>query len=300
MKTCKIDNYKLNEELGFSKDVDLEINHVIDIIIDGLKNKNNYGEFIWDDDKGLSVYGVNFINDVVLFGCYKIKIIVRFGIFSSTKEYIEFCEMINELNEYYFNAFLECISISSIVFRKNFDKQNGILTIDKNDIKLRSTLEHEIKHAYQYFKRNYKDGNVEQGQIADYKEQRIYNISIRLSNDSKNNKPSIIGYAIYYTFPMEITANIQKTWSLIQQNSQNDYNCALEELDNSYYTKMLKYIKNSVLAMENNISTKDINFLEKEYNRSINWIFARIKKGYKNLLRGYGRLKTLIHDNIKQ
>lgn len=296
----------LKEEMGISQIVNDETNRIVEILNEVLKNKNNYHQFYWNPhDKNTLTYGIQSEQEITLFGYYTITLLFKICVIDSSKAMDYAYEHFKNLEKYAFVSETDTIYLHCPAYRPNFDYSNGTIQIGREYTRFRGTLSHEVKHAYQFFQKhieNFKEREDMNYNLLAHDDSKVYRKVLKSIDRYKDCCPqiSLIAHSIYYTFPIEITANVQKLWTLIQQDSFGYYDVALSELENSKYVEMIYTIKYCIRLLEdsdNAMDDKTYTFLivfSHYLGRSKEWIIKHLTKGYKKLLQGYGRVRTMI------
>ena len=296
----------LKEEMGISQIVNDETNKIVKILNDILKDRNNYQQFYWNpNNKNTLTYGVQLEQEVTLFGYYNITLSFKICIIDSEKGLDYAYEHFNNLEKYVFISEADMIRLHCPAYRPNFDYSNETIQIGREYTRFRGTLSHEVKHAYQFFQKhieNFKEREDMTYNLLAYDDSKVYRKTLKSVDRYKKSCPemSLIAHCIYYTFPIEITANVQKLWTLVQQDSFGYYDVALSELENSRYVEMIQTVKYCIRLLEdsdNVMDNKTYTFLvifSHYLGRPKEWMIKHLKKGYKKLVQGYGRVRTMI------
>lgn len=281
----------IKEELGISQIVNNETNELIDYLNHILSNKNNYMTFGWDDNH--EVYGVSFMTKIKLFDNFDVDLLFRIALFSSYEECEKFFNEAEEPERYYFNGEDNLILISCCTYRDNFNYDTDTLKLGIKNTRLRGTLSHELKHAYQFFMKN-------KTPLLNDKNKRLYRNALNLTKEQKGY-PSIIGYVFYYLYNIEITANAQNLWTTINQDTNGDYNKALQIFNESELFRTTKAIPLLIkLINDGTITQEQINIVQSYLNMPINKVISMLKQGNKRLRKVCGKLRTMIENNYNK
>ena len=279
----------IKEELGISQIVNSETNELIDYLNDILSNTKNYTFFNWDDNH--KVYGTSIKRQITLFNEYNIDLYFSIAVFNSYDNLMEFNQNADTPTHYGFSEEDNAIVIRCNIYKENFKYNIDTIQLGEKNTSLRSTLSHELKHAYQFFKKN-------KTPFFNDRTSALYNNSIKLNKEQKGI-PSLIGYYIYYTNNIEITANLQALWMTINQDADN-YNKALEIYNNSELVETTKIISFIIQKIKNNtIPQEQINTVQNYLNISINKVISLLESGNKKLIKACGRIRQMIENNYK-
>lgn len=268
----------IKEELGISKEVQEETTNLINFInTEILSNQEYYEEYYWERDKPeTKVYGVYDLYDYTLFGDFNIQILVKVCIFDDKEKMDEAYKTLNNLELYFFDHAYQRIVVCFPAYRPNFNYGKDILQIGLKNTRIRGTLSHEIKHAYQSYIKRTK--NLSQ-RLNSHKNSIIYRKALEWQH-AKNNDMGILGYAVYYCFPSEITANMELLYTTIKQNCTN-LNDALEYIKRSQISRDTYRVISLIKSIENNkFPEETLMEFEKYFNRNRTWLLKFLKKGF--------------------
>lgn len=173
---------------------------------------------------------------------------------------------------------------------------NNVKEWIQTNLQFKTSLIHELKHAYQHAKLN---ANKEH--LLSYKDEKLYNKNVQNQQNFKNNIARKIAYLIYCTFPSEITAMQESAYLEIKEkcNHSFDIKKTISEtvlFDNvSDIDKMLDFLANTSDANKEIIES----FLVKNYNRNIDWLIKRLQKGNKLIQRSLKRIEQQIRADLE-
>lgn len=292
----------INEEMGISEEVTEATEYIIKIINEILANPQNYKYFDWNGDGSSKVFGIEEDFPVSVFGEYYIYMYLRVVVCNSTSQ----LKGLEDIEKYSFMPDASTrLTLNFPIVRRNF-KKGDTVQIGLSGTRIRSTIAHEMKHAYQYLKEMDSKGKIgEYGMIdmnddaglGNYKERRAYYTSHKLMKKKYTNQIKRIGYLMYYVDNAEITANVQKLYSQIIQDAE-DLQEAMYLIDTSRYVEHIYNIRNLIEQIETGfIGPRVMKYVEGQYNMSKKWILIKLKNGEKALLKGLGRVKMMVQKH---
>lgn len=279
----------LNEELGINKEVQEATSNILEFVNEILSDKKNYGEFFWDNNPENKVYGVLGHCEYTLFNGYNIQLYIQMCIFDDREKMKKAYETFSDIERYYFSSFSNAIVLHFPAYRPNFNYNKDIVQIGLKNTRIRGTLSHEIKHAFQFFK---KRQTREILRLNSYKKSEVYTTANEWAK-SKNTNKCLFGYAIYYCFPTEITANMESLFTNIKQNC-NDLNEAIQFIKTSELSRTAQATNYLVGEIINNHFPEEIYVeLKNDFNRDKEWLIKHLNKGLKLLKRCLKRATIL-------
>lgn len=276
----------IKEELGISQIVVKETDELINLLNECSSDINNYRYFTWDENYD-NVYGIQLSGTITLFDNYEVTLFFKLGIFNSKEELQDFYKKAKYPERYYFNSDDNCILISCCAYRENFRYGIDTIQLGIKNTRLRGTLSHELKHAYQFFMKN-------KTPLLNNNNGPLYLNALKLKEE-QTGYPSIIGYILYYLYNIEITANVQDLWTTIIHNADGDYNKALEIFNNSELYKTTKAVPLTIkIFNDNKISQEQIDIIQSYLKLPINKVFSLLNNGNKKLIKACGKIRTMI------
>lgn len=292
----------VNEEMGISEEVTEATEHVIKIINKILANPQNYTYFDWNGDGSSKVFGIEEDFPVFVFDKHYIYMYLRVVVCNSKQE----LNGLKDVEKYSFMPDASTrLTLHFPIVRRNF-KKGDTVQIGLSGTRIRSTIAHELKHAYQYLSEMESKGSIgEYGMIdmsndeglGNFKERAAYQTSHKIMKQKYTKQIRRIGYLMYYVDKSEITANVQKLYSQTLQDAE-DLDEALYLIDTSHYVKHIYDIRNLIEQIETGfIGPRIMKYVERQYNRPAEWIIKQLRKGEKELLRGLGRVKMLVQKH---
>lgn len=292
----------VNEEMGISEEVTESTEDVLKIINKVLSNPSNYKYFDWNGDGSSQVYGIEDDFPVFVFNKYYIYMYLRIVVCNSTSE----LKGLKEIEKYSFMPDASTrLTLHFPIVRKKF-KKGDTVQIGLSGTRIRSTIAHELKHAYQYLKEMESKGNFDEYGTVDvgndvglgnYKERAAYQTSHRIMRKKYTNQINRIGYLMYYVDKAEITANVQKLYSQTIQDAE-DLQEAMYLIDTSRYVEHIYDIRNLIEQIETGfIGPRIMKYMEMQYKMSKKWILIKLKNGEKALLKGLGRVKMMVQKH---
>lgn len=292
----------INEEMGISEEVTESTEDVLKIINKVLSNPKNYKYFDWNGDGSSQVYGIEEDFPVFVFNKYYIYMYLRIVVCNSTSE----LKGLNDIEKYSFMPDASTrLTLHFPIVRKKF-KKGDTVQIGLSGTRIRSTIAHELKHAYQYLSEMESKGNIgEYGMIdmsndvglGNYKERAAYQTSHKIMRKKYTKQIQRIGYLMYYVDKAEITANVQKLYSQTIQDAE-DLQEAMYLIDTSRYVGHIYDIRNLIEQIETGfIGPRIMKYVEGQYNMSKKWILIKLKNGEKALLKGLGRVKMMVQKH---
>lgn len=292
----------INEEMGISEEVTEATEYVIKIINKLLANPQNYTYFDWNGDGSSKVFGIEEDFPVFVFGKHCIYMYLRVVVCNSNQE----LKGLKDVEKYSFMPDASTrLTLHFPIVRKKF-KKGDTVQIGLSGTRIRSTIAHELKHAYQYLSEMEAKGNIgEYGMVdmnndeglGNFKERVAYQTSHKIMKQKYTKQIRRIGYLMYYVDKAEITANVQKLYSQTLQDAE-DLDEALYLIDTSHYVKHIYDIRNLIEQIETGfIGPRIMKYVEGQYNRPAEWIIKKLRKGEKELLKGLGRVKMLVQKH---
>jgi hypothetical protein len=259
-----------------------------------MKNPKNYGRFQWSGNgKTLTLYGVqfnckmNFLNSLLHFN-------VKICIFNDKKMSDFVRNTLGNLHDIYYNGDRREIVVNVPLYDPDFKYFSD--TISAYELSsFPSSIAHEMMHAYQHKKRidAQKDAN-KTVHVDNYKNRQLYSVSQHLMTMPFEDA-QIMGYALYYATPVEISAFIQQLFTDVLYS--NSYQSAIDILDGSTYVENMDKLSTTIELLKGNRFEKGfIEYVEQLTNHPREWLIKYLEDGHKRMLKGYGRIKTIIKD----
>ena len=281
----------LNEELGISKEVQEATTNVLSFINEKfLSDRKLYKEYLWEFGNPESkVYGVEQMCDYPLFDNFVIKLIVRSCIFDDKEKMNEAYATLNNIEQYHFEPARKVIVLCFPAYRPNFNYGKDIIQIGLKNTRIRGTLAHEIKHAFQFFKKTQKYNTPN---LLHHKDSNIYHKALKWA-DSKDKYMAPIGYYVYYCTGPEVTANMESLFTSIKQNCNN-----IDEAKDFIKKSRLSYNFYGLMKLiddinKNNIPDNVFIMFKEYFNRDKEWLIKHFNKGVKSLKRCIKRAAAL-------
>lgn len=257
------------EEKGISYEVEDAVSFVCNLIEDDLQKlpcMPNTPLF----------YEVKNILNINLFG----KAITLDYAFYVTNEQIIFNILKKNYEAFYFNATKLTLCLHKCVLLRNV--YDGIhLTAN---IIPRDRISHEVKHIYQYVKRN--------SSLLDYKNLTIYQIANeeREKHVKGNHLKYLVAFLIYGLQKHEVTAFMQGDYNNIKNNCTN-YKDALAYIEKDSY--IVNQLLLPIQEFQNHSFHSIETYLMQTYKRDLKWLEDFVKKGEAYSKRALKRLKEL-------
>jgi hypothetical protein len=272
----------LKEEMGINREVQEATSNVLEFVNEILSHKEYYKEYLWDKNNPESkVYGVLGFCNYTLFEGFDIRLHIQMCIFDDKEKMNDAYKTLDNIEMYHYDFQSHIIAIHFPAYRPNFNYNKDIIQIGLKNTRIRGTISHEIKHAFQSFKKEQKG---HKSNLNSYKKSRIYVKALEW-NESKNKDEKLFGYAIYYCFPIEITANMESLFTSIKQNC-NDLNEAINYIKASDISRSAQGISNLIHAINNNHFIENIFIkFKNDFHRDKKWLINHLNNGLKLLKR---------------
>ena len=282
----------LNEEKGISDMVEFATDRLINVINGELQNPHKYGEVVLKCPKGqYKTFGAQIMANMRIFGNYSLFIYFTIGVISSKEELEKAYTQYGTLEDYYFvnhPSLGPMLYIQCPALRNGFKPYDDLLEIGLIGTRIRSTLSHELKHAYQFF--------MSSGHLMNYKQTKIYDKAILYKEQGEkeqNDFKYLAGYFLYFASPTEVTANAQLVYTQIMQDAENKKH-AYDILSDSDLNLASYDIADFIADMDKMLKLQDIEDFKRFFNRDIEWLKKYLKKNLAKIIRSIKRIEKLI------
>lgn len=255
-------------------------------LVEVLNNKLETNHYLFRKDTDLYYYDMIF--DYEAFDNFVIKCDVSLKLLTSLENYEEISQ--KHKSDINYNTKNNCLIIDILIYKKGF-----IPTSNEFPSKLSggivSSIEHEIKHAYQDYCRNFLDGKF--GLLNNQKNNNLYHRA-RLEKKKydypktdEDNMKKNIAHMIYHSFKSEQTAFQQELYKVLKQANCTHENVWKIVKQTNYYTD-LERIK--TLESKLSIDNTELNeYLIYTYKRDVNWMIKTLRNTIKKMHRVINR-----------
>ena len=291
----KFRKYKLNEELGISKDVQNECVELINYINEILADKNMYRSYYLNDNNEPLVYGVWMDLNVLLFDCLPVVVKMQLYFCKGQDYYDKLAKQVNKPEWFSFNDDKDEILIRYPIIRSadfNFDVSD--VQITERTETIYGSLSHELKHAYQ---KAMILKNTDKEKLFSCNKRDVYASILKFLHEEKrddNKNLYDLIYEFYYLYPQEITANIESLYTMTLRNADNIKD-ALKYVTESIMYKCIMIMQNDYENIKNGAIDKETEEqLKIKLNVSVKWIIRHMEKGLKFAYKKFRQLEKLL------
>lgn len=297
----KFRKYKLNEELGISKDVQNECVELINRINKSLADKSNYRSYHLNNNSEPLVYGVDEILYVLLFDDFPVHVKLQIYFCNGFDDYENIAKQVSTPEDFYFNEKHDTILIRYPIIReKGFDFDANDVQITNSSEDIYGSLSHELKHAYQ---KAMVVRNTKKEKIFSQRKRNVYtNILNFLHKNNRAGNPDLwdLIYEIYYLYPQELTANIESLYTMTLRNADNIKD-ALAYVANSKMFKYIEYMSYQLDSIKNGNFDENIEYqVQETLNKGMRWIIAHMDKGLKFAHKKFRQLEKLLRKKYAE
>lgn len=283
----------INEELGINEAVYKAYTELLSCVNNNIADKKQYHNYYIN---GIKVHGITAQDDFIVFGDMPVKLQIQFYFVRNENHRKRLIDKIFEPYSFYFVG-----GGSNLIFlRAPVIRELGFKFWDRKIIfdpegKIKGSLIHELKHAYQQYMMDKKHPYFD-NDLVKHKHRDLYNYALSRTvswevDDSDINR---IYWAIYHLTPAELTANLESSYLRIK-NEASDYSRAMQVLKNTPLYLMFNYHTETFnKLMDDNIDESAFDDLYENTGKDKKWFISFMKKGMKVLKKTISKLMGLI------
>lgn len=185
---------------------------------------------------------------------------------------------------------LDIIDNTSFSFGANVDFENGKINLNIPKIYgdldwsfLRDSLQHEIEHIYQRFKRG-DDSNF------NHNDKKLYDTAVILSMNCKSQIYRDLGNAVYLMFNAEQDAYVNGMYSAMKIETDPKLKQEIYYRSDAY--RQFSFLNDYLIRLQTINNEKDIKELEKGLkvlHKNMDWLKDNIKKAIKRFIKKIGK-----------
>ena len=295
MKRYILKKKLINEDLGVSREVQKETKNLLNNINKIIQHKNLYTTYYLNDIKDSLVYGISINFKTVLFDNLFVKIILQVYFCKDKNDYA----YLSNPMRFCFDAENNKMLIRFPIIDEKLDFNNDI-DIAKKLNNISGILSHELKHAYQ---KTMTLKNTGRERIISHRKENVYNNAQKYLYSIKmdiNDFLTRIIYGVYFSYPQEITANLEKLYTTIT-NKSNNINDARKIVLESELFNYVEYLEKDLYTLKNNNIDDDTkNKIQSILNRDIDWVIRHFDKGIKFIDKKLRQLERLIRQEYNE